>query len=756
MTKLSWHFPKLRNKRFIALISLFFLFSFSLALVFRLHNSFFFEEKAEASVLIGDDPVTKTVFLLVFNPIIESQGSQKLTTYKSWNDPDALNAEISPALHDASHGFVTYEIVERQEIDGWPAKSDGFVYDDASYLQCLDGISACHVPDLISYQELFSDYDICSKNVDEVWIWGGPYFGFHEFELVPDCGNTTFVMGFNYERNLGEALHDFGHRMEHVNLARINNGIAWEQNDATVWNTFSMINGHCGNIHYPPGTSVPSDEYNYAKTTSVTSDCLSYENYPAGPFVSESLTCIVWECTQEGFVKWWLSNIPFATGTSIDPQTGQAIYNNWWKYYAYFDQTADGVPTPTPTPRDLDPYLIGYWNLNETSGTTLNDTSGNNRNATVTGTTSVAGIAAAARRMDGSADIITVSDHAAFSGMEEFSISLWVRPEDTSSYDTLVCKQTGSAPYSYCLFWVPEFQKIAFRVNSDGNDLMSPNNSAPRNTWTHVVATYKGATGEEKIYINGVLCQGCSQTISSGNVGTNTSNLVFGSRYGGEVLTGALDEIRIYNTTLNAGEVAELYATPGPTSTPTPTQAPTSTPTPTLTPTPTRTPTPTPTSAPITVTLNPVADAYVRSNSQNSNYGTATTLVTDNSPIYQSFLKYNLTPYAGKTLLAATFRVKIGSDSSSGTQSVYPVSNNTWTETGLKYSNKPAFDSPALGTFVGNSKNSWKTVNVQTYLSTRMGQTVSFGIGSSSSDSMNMSSREGSSSNRPQLVLTYQ
>jgi hypothetical protein len=176
------------------------------------------------------------------------------------------------------------------------------------------------------------------------------------------------------------------------------------------------------------------------------------------------------------------------------------------------------------------------------------------------------------------------------------------------------------------------------------------------------------------------------------------------------------------------------------------------TPTPTVTPTPTSTPTP----APVTVTLNPVADAYVRSDKQNNNYGTAATMITDNSPIYYSYLKYNLAPYAGKTLTNAVFKVRVGADASSGTQSIYGMSDTSWTETGVKYSNRPLLGSNLVGTFVGNTTNTWKNVTATSYLSSRMGQLASFGISSSNSDSMNISSREASSSNRPQLVITYQ
>lgn len=305
--------------------------------------------KQVAAETISDAPVTKKVFLLVFNPIIESRGGEKLTSVQGWSDPDALTTSMMPIIKRSSHDFLTYTIAERQEIDGWPVKSDGFIYDDVSYMSCMSNNSTCHQPDIINYEKLFTDYNICNKDIDEVWLWGGPYFGYWEYNPVTYCGKTQFVMGFSYERDLGEVLHDFGHRMEFVNIERINKntGKTWAQDEETEWNKFSKIDGHCGNVHNPPGAP---EGYNYGKTDPVSTDCSGYLNYPEGPYVQETITCQAWGCSHEGFIEWWLTRVPHNSGINVDSKTGKTIYNNWWKYYAYFDETASEIPGGSPTP----------------------------------------------------------------------------------------------------------------------------------------------------------------------------------------------------------------------------------------------------------------------------------------------------------------------------------------------------------------------------------------------------------------------
>jgi hypothetical protein len=96
-----------------------------------------------------------------------------------------------------------------------------------------------------------------------------------------------------------------------------------------------------------------------------------------------------------------------------------------------------------------------------------------------------------------------------------------------------------------------------------------------------------------------------------------------------------------------------------------------------------------------TLTLSPVADAYVRDGSSAStNFGTATTLVVKNTATVgnnrHSFLKFDATTVTG-SVTAATLRI-FGSHSTSGTtlDSAFAVPTNTWTENGITWNNQPA------------------------------------------------------------------
>lgn len=128
-------------------------------------------------------------------------------------------------------------------------------------------------------------------------------------------------------------------------------------------------------------------------------------------------------------------------------------------------------------------------------------------------------------------------------------------------------------------------------------------------------------------------------------------------------------------------------------------------------------------------------------------------MLVDNSPIQTSYLRFNMSDLAGKTLLSAKLRIKVANDTSSGTSRVKPVTSTTWNESTLTYANRPALGSTTLGSFTPSSSNTWKEVTVTSHVTGKLGSLVSFGIDSGSSDSVTYYSKE--TVDKPILILTY-
>lgn len=165
-----------------------------------------------------------------------------------------------------------------------------------------------------------------------------------------------------------------------------------------------------------------------------------------------------------------------------------------------------------------------------------------------------------------------------------------------------------------------------------------------------------------------------------------------------------------------------------------------------------------------TSTLSPIADAYVRDGNsyKNQNYGTATVLTVKKDITGQNrevFLKFDLNGVS--SFNTATLRLNIASantNAANTTWQVYYVPTDSWTETGIKWNNKPA-STTLLATIQGQSSG-WAEWNISAQvlselagdkvLSLRLVSTV---INSASDVTFN-SKEVATTSIRPQLLLS--
>lgn len=166
--------------------------------------------------------------------------------------------------------------------------------------------------------------------------------------------------------------------------------------------------------------------------------------------------------------------------------------------------------------------------------------------------------------------------------------------------------------------------------------------------------------------------------------------------------------------------------------------------------------------APVTntnVTLNAVADSHVKQYYGTKNYGTAVTLEADEMPdsgsAIISFIKFDLTPYAGQTLQTARLKLTVY-NGSGDKQNIKFLENNSWTETGITYLTKPATSAlPSVITLEKIATGQVLDLDVKSALNQYVGKTLTVAIEGAGSDRLVLNSRETFDvSQRPQLVLT--
>ncbi len=203
------------------------------------------------------------------------------------------------------------------------------------------------------------------------------------------------------------------------------------------------------------------------------------------------------------------------------------------------------------------------WNLDESSGNTAVDASGNGYDG------NVAGARAPGYRGDG----ISVTSNAGVDGLtaktwgfsNSGTISAWIKP--TAGFGgTIATLQTGTVIDEFALFG--GFAEAGIAISNAGGQFAARASTSPTpaGQWSHVVGIIDGPAdaSEYRLYINGVREQGAITLSGNPSPISDVTPRRFhvGVRPDrpSEFFTGEIDVIRLYDRALTDQEVADLYA----------------------------------------------------------------------------------------------------------------------------------------------------------------------------------------------------
>lgn len=213
--------------------------------------------------------------------------------------------------------------------------------------------------------------------------------------------------------------------------------------------------------------------------------------------------------------------------------------------------------------------LVGWWKLDEGSGTLAADSSGNGNDGTLLPFSSeptwIAGrVGAGALSFDGINDYVSIPNGAALQINNNVSVSLWVYwpTFGTSTWHTITAKRALSSRTNYGFNFHPISDVFQWFYNSSGTfrvQLVNLSANFSTGVWTHVVGRFgqSGVNTSAQIFKNG------SQLVTGTlleNVAAETTVPVNLGVYGatGEPAAIYLDDVRIYNRVLTTDEIAEL------------------------------------------------------------------------------------------------------------------------------------------------------------------------------------------------------
>jgi len=214
-----------------------------------------------------------------------------------------------------------------------------------------------------------------------------------------------------------------------------------------------------------------------------------------------------------------------------------------------------------------------HYKFDDCTGSSLKDSSGNGKTATITigasgsntsagtCTTSGAWFDGAIGRFNSALDFDGTDDQAslaeptgAYVFEQDFTVSIWTKTSGTSG--TLIHKATNSGGTIFGLTNIGGniyFSRYdgEYAPNAVSTSLINTNN------WVHIVGIKKDST--LTLYINGVPEAVITDDITGGGSGTNFTTYIGNSSSGVAYFTGLLDDARVYNYALTPAQIKVLY-----------------------------------------------------------------------------------------------------------------------------------------------------------------------------------------------------
>lgn len=296
-----------------------------------------------------DEPAQVTVskvLMIVYDPVVDEATGQKLSEHLGWRRTEDLATGFMADILKNSHGMARYQLIERIDVNEFPVKIAGFRYTPQSYMDVLRNISSPHDPQEVDYNVIIEQFNLLNRvareEIDEVWIFNFPHAGFYESIMAgpqafwcnaPPLKNTDssgrrfVIMGYSFERGVGEMLESFGHRAESI----MEKTFERQFGDANLWQRFTRYEkiapgkAAVGNIHFAPNSE---RDYDWNNPSTVKSECYDWLlNFPNFKGDNRDVTASEWGNGDiRSHHQWWLKHIPHVAGR----QNG--IHNNWWQY----------------------------------------------------------------------------------------------------------------------------------------------------------------------------------------------------------------------------------------------------------------------------------------------------------------------------------------------------------------------------------------------------------------------------------------
>jgi hypothetical protein len=198
--------------------------------------------------------------------------------------------------------------------------------------------------------------------------------------------------------------------------------------------------------------------------------------------------------------------------------------------------------------------LVGHWKLDEGSGTTAMDATGNGHDGELIGNPEwVIGYFVEGLKFAGSPDKVDVPYSAELNPENEFTVSVWANLDPSGSgHRSPITSRDDYPQRGYILYCTPENTwQFWTGTGSAWDSAGSP--AVALGEWTHVAATY--SNGEKKLYINGELAGESSATMPPNTAQVLRIGAGATEGNGNYFFVGMIDDVRVYNHVLTDADI---------------------------------------------------------------------------------------------------------------------------------------------------------------------------------------------------------
>lgn len=207
-------------------------------------------------------------------------------------------------------------------------------------------------------------------------------------------------------------------------------------------------------------------------------------------------------------------------------------------------------------PTNCDQTCLGWWKLDETSGTTATDNSGHGNNGTYTNgpALNLEGVFGSGVAFDGSNDGVSIPDSPSLNvGSGDLTLSAWIKISSmTNQYQSVIVKGLGNRAYSLAIN--SGAANIVFTQGFSAATMLLTQNLVT-NTWYHLAITRDATTSV--LYLNGVQ-QSTTAVVSRPDTSETLEIGTGGAGFG--YFSGNIDDARVYNRALQPYEIYEMYS----------------------------------------------------------------------------------------------------------------------------------------------------------------------------------------------------